>query len=193
MSRLNRCGWLARSIVAICLSNALGGCVSHQKYPRTWSALDDRAAACEQIAGEYRNQGESGDASPKLLSNLLLGDAPHGAIPLVRLAFVGDGAVEVEGAFTTAQDQLPTRFLSRDQVECKRGKLLIRAGGRWEFRQAGELPIISVGRVMTSLELTVGGNYLVVKEKTKAVGAAMVIPLVYHGETWYRFERVPVS
>jgi hypothetical protein len=149
--------------------------------------LAEDAQACNGLSGEYRNEGTTAEGYATSLSDLLF-NRPTASFDTMTLSVQ-------QGDRMMVRVELPLReplVLSGDDVSCHRGTLVVRAGGKW-FVAGGapELPLISVGRRSTTLELHAVANGLVIRVKKRASGVVVAIPYTHSDETWHRFERLP--
>jgi hypothetical protein len=170
--------------VGACILVVLTGCASRQPYPQTWPVLDD-ARECEQISGDYRNEGEDDASLPASLTVLLFEAGPNQP-GIVRLALSADGALQV--SLKSVDDQWSSRVVPREQVACRNGTLIIEAG-RW-FGAGSQYGLFAVGKRSRAIELHRAAGYLVVKRKMMTSAVIVVVPWKDTTERWHRFARL---
>ena len=180
-------GRLTRRAGCICAWLLVAGCASHQAYPRHWPVFAQDAQTCNEVSGEYRDEGKTAEGSPASLSGLLF-NGPAASTDSVTLS-VQQGNRVMVGVELPGRQPL---VLSGEDVSCRRGTLVVRAGGKW-FVAGGApgLPLISVGRRSTTLELHAVAQGVVIRVNRRASGVAVVIPYTFSHKNWYRFERLP--
>jgi hypothetical protein len=151
-----------------------------------WPTLE-RAQVCGQLAGDYRNAGETASGLPTSLIDLLFGGrATHAPDTLVHLSFSADQQLSIGVSALTSE--LSPLILTREQFTCRKDALVIRSGAHWVggVSQLG----FAIGRKSTAVELHRAGRFLIVKKKEKTRGVWIAIPVSFADETWHRFEQV---
>lgn len=178
---------------------AIAGCVSVDKYPDQWSALDagTRSDICPKIiSGVYGNIGETVGGGRAWLASRLSGVTGRDsempvqaryqywkdleAAKAVQIRVTDDQALAIK---VTGEGILREWAVPKTRIECKTNAITIHG----DMAQGGDNAIV-VGT--NSAELYRSGHRLILNQRGGGVGVLLFVPAVGYSNHWSRFSAI---
>ena len=173
---------------------AMAGCVSIEKYPDQWDALDASARSdkCPNVSGTYDNVGETGDGRRAWLAISLdditkhsreLGQARYNfwkdlaASKMVQIALTDDPTFTIKVMAEGGQHEWA---LSSARFHCTANALTIQGEAIHGADNGADIGT-------DSLDLYRSGERLILNRRSARVGFLLFIPVAGYGSSWARY------
>jgi hypothetical protein len=174
------------------------GCVSVDKYPDQWGALDGgaRSEICSELSGVYQNIGDTADGKHAVLA-LLMSEVTDRDMELplkIRDQFLRDlSAATFVQLRVTANKELAIKVtgeeinqewtVQKEWIECKTNAISIHRNVL-----AGNAAGFLAGT--KSMDLYRSGDQLILNHRSLGVGVLVIVPIGGSSSHWARFTLI---
>lgn len=180
---------------ALAVTLPLIGCTSSAPMPDGWVAIDSARPIndCEPIAGTYSRYGSTVESTGMLWYEGTKTKVAHlDRVLELDWQLVGTTHVDVKFSsdeshivFWAGSERLSARRLRTDEVKCESGSWKVELADRFT---AGSAFFLDATMNFKSLHFLQGlDNSLIIQDRQKLVGTAMLLPMRITEHTWHRF------
>lgn len=155
----------------------LSGCISHQSYPKAWSAIDKN---CPNLTGVYHNQRAqlSSNKSTSLIQLFALNKIKSDTVNVTH----ADGAIQLVVKDQQGQSHQSVYTQKSGFIGCKDGFWVVEKSVMHNKEGA-------LGKEWKRFLLSKNGQGLIVKKEQGAFGMLFFVPVVGSESDWYLFKQ----